>query len=64
MYVSNIVSFFFQKERCPNVFVTEFGRVEGDHKNKGAIVEGLILIRRGFVFKTKLKKKLLHDSYA
>lgn len=45
MYVSNIVSFFFQKERCPNVFVTEFGRVEGDHKNKG--VEGLILIRRG-----------------
>lgn len=38
---------FFQKERCPNVFVTEFGRVEGDHKNKGAIyiVEGLILIR-------------------
>lgn len=46
MYVSNIVN-FFQKERCPNVFVTEFGRVEGDHKNKGAIiVEGLILIRR------------------
>lgn len=40
---------FFQKERCPNVFVTEFGRVEGDHKNKGAIyiVDGLILIRLG-----------------
>lgn len=48
MYVSNIVN-FFQKERCPNVFVTEFGRVEGDHKNKGAIymVEGLILIKLG-----------------